>query len=71
VAITFVTPSDGYHIQRIESMINEKIAIAELPNGVAIEKTPYEEAQRMAREIDRQKRREDPTYKGAFHERKR
>lgn len=69
-AITFVTDAELYHIGKIEKLIREKIAVKKLPAGVEIEKTPFEEAQQMAREIDRQKRREDPTFKGAFHERK-
>jgi ATP-dependent RNA helicase RhlE len=60
VAITFVAPSDDYHIARIETIIREKITHRTLPK----------EGQEIGREIDRQKRREDPTYKGAFHERK-
>jgi ATP-dependent RNA helicase RhlE len=42
-----------------------------LPNEITIEETTFEEKQEMAREIDRQKKKEDPTYQGAFHERKR
>jgi len=45
--------------------------MVQLPPDVFIEETPYEERQDMAREIDLQKRREDPEFKGAFHERKR
>ena len=70
VAITFVAPSDDYHIARIEAIIREKIAPRTLPKEVFIEETPFSESQDIGREIDRQKRREDPTYKGAFHERK-
>jgi ATP-dependent RNA helicase RhlE len=69
-AITFVTKAEEYHIQKIEKLIREKIPVKNLPAGVEIEPTPFEEAQEMAREIDSQKRREDPEFKGAFHERK-
>jgi ATP-dependent RNA helicase RhlE len=71
VAITFVTPSDDYHIARIEVIIREKITQRTLPKEVYIEETSFSESQQIGREIDRQKRRDDPTYKGAFHERKR
>jgi ATP-dependent RNA helicase RhlE len=37
---------------------------------VLIEKTPFEEKQAQAREIDMQKRKENPEFKGAFHEKK-
>lgn len=70
VAITFATPSDEYHVARIESIIREKISSRPLPKEVFVDSTPFSESQKIAREIDRQKRREDPTYKGAFHERK-
>jgi ATP-dependent RNA helicase RhlE len=70
MAITFVTPSDIYHVGRIEKMIGDKINIETMPSQVIVEETPFEESQQIAREIDRQKRKEDPEYKGAFHDRK-
>jgi len=70
-AITFVTDAEVYHIQRIEKLIREKITVKRLPQDVEITETAFEEAQEMAREIDRQKRREDPDFKGAFHVKKR
>ena len=66
-----VTPSEEYHIGKIEKIIREKISVKKLPAEVPIEDTSYEEQQEMAREIDVQKRREDPEFKGAFHEKKR
>jgi ATP-dependent RNA helicase RhlE len=69
-AITFATKAELYHIQRIEKLIREKIPVKKLPGEIKIEETSTEEAQVMAREIDRQKKREDPEYGGAFHERK-
>ncbi|MBI1770199.1 MAG: DEAD/DEAH box helicase [Bacteroidetes bacterium] len=69
-AITFVTKAELYRIGKIEKLIREKIPVKKLPSSIIIEETPSEEAQEMAREIDRQKRREDPEYGGAFHERK-
>ena len=70
-AITFATKVELYHITRIEKLIREKIPVKKLPDKIKIEETSTEEAQVMAREIDRQKKREDPEYGGAFHERKR
>lgn len=69
-AITFVTEAERYHIGKIEKLIREKIAIRRIPQEVEIAKTDFDEAQSMAREIDRQKRKENPEFKGAFHERK-
>lgn len=69
-AITLATESERYHIDKIEKIIREKITVKKLPTAIEIAKTPYAEAQLMAREIDRQKRYEDPEFKGAFHEKK-
>lgn len=68
-AITFATPAELYHIKKIEALIREKIPVKTLPKDVEIAETQQEEAQAMAKEIDWQKRKEDPTFKGAFHER--
>lgn len=70
-AITFCTDAEKYHIDKIEKIIREKIPMKQMPSSIPVEDTTYEEAQDMAREIDRQKRYEDPEFKGAFHERKR
>jgi ATP-dependent RNA helicase RhlE len=69
-AITFVNRAEEYHIEKIEKLIREKIAVKEIPAEVFIEKTTYEEKQEINKSIDDQKRRDDPTFKGAFHEKK-
>jgi ATP-dependent RNA helicase RhlE len=69
-ALTFVNKAELYHIEKIEALIREKIPVKEIPAGVAIEKTTFDEGQEIGREIDRQKRKEDPTFQGAFHEKK-
>jgi ATP-dependent RNA helicase RhlE len=68
-AITFATAAELYHIGKIEALIREKIPVKQLPEDIEIEETPFEEAQAIAKEIDRQKRKADPDFKGAFHER--
>lgn len=68
-AITLVTKAEEYHIEKIEKLIREKITEKKLPAEIEIAKTSFEEAQEMARDIDQQKRREDPDFQGAFHER--
>lgn len=70
-AITFATDAEKYHVRKIEELMKEKIRISPMPDAVKIEETPTEEAKLIAKEIDRQKRYEDPEFKGAFHERKR
>jgi ATP-dependent RNA helicase RhlE len=70
IAITFATEAEKYHIEKIEQIIREKIPLKKVPASVAVAETSFEEAQEMAREIDRQKRFNDPEFKGAFHEKK-
>lgn len=69
-AITFCNPAEERQLLQIEKLIQQKIPVEELPKEVVVEKTPFEEAQQMAREIDAQKRKDDPEFKGAFHEKK-
>jgi len=70
-AITFVTPPEEYHIERIEKLIRGKIPTRPLPSSVVVEETMKEEREEQNREIDRQQRLQDPTFRGAFHESKR
>lgn len=69
-AITFLTPPDEYHIKNIEGLIRQQIPRKELPAGLDVVTTPFVENQDHLREIDQQRRREDPTFLGAFHEKK-
>jgi ATP-dependent RNA helicase RhlE len=69
-AITFCTPSEEYYVGKIEKLIKQTIPVEKIPDDVFIEETPYEERQEQAKEIDLQKRKEDPDFKGAFHEKK-
>ena len=69
-AITFMTIADEYHIARIEKIIRTEIPRKELPDDLDIVPTPFVEQQDMLREIDAQRRKEDPTFQGAFHEKK-
>ncbi|MFD0765341.1 DEAD/DEAH box helicase [Mucilaginibacter lutimaris] len=70
VAITFAVPSEEYYINKIQKLIRQTIPVHDIPDEVFIEETPYQERQDQAREIDLQKRKEDPDFKGAFHEKK-
>jgi len=69
-ALTFYTESERYYIRKIEKLIRQTIPVMPIPPEVFVEETPYEERQAMAREIDAQKKKEDPDFKGAFHEKK-
>lgn len=69
-AITLVAPDEEWHLKRIEKLIRMNIPVAEIPAGVDIEKTGFDERQKQLREIDRQHKIDDPSFKGAFHEKK-
>ena len=67
VAITFYNPSEAYHIDKIEKLINQKITRRNLPGEVEVTPTGFDEQQALNRAIDKQKQKEDPTFQGAFH----
>ena len=69
-AITFCNPAEEYYLRKIEKLIRQKVPVADIPDEVFIEDTPFDERQAIAREIDTQRRKEDPEFKGAFHEKK-
>ncbi len=69
-AITFCNPAEEYYVQKIQKLTRQTISQIQIPGDVFIEETPYEERQEQNKEIDMQKRREDPNFKGAFHEKK-
>lgn len=70
VAISFMDQSEAYHIRKIQQLIRQTIVRNEIPEDVEVFETPKPEFQEQMREIDRQKRLEDPDFKGAFHEKK-
>ena len=69
-AVTFCNPSEAHFIHKIEQLIRQQIPVLDIPEKVFIEETPYEEKQAIDKEIDDQKRKADPDFKGAFHEKK-
>jgi len=69
-SITFCSPEDEYHWKKIGKLIGQKVRVEKLPAGVEVTETPFEEQQDMLREIDIQRRKEDPEFKGAFHDKK-
>lgn len=69
-AITFCDPSEEYHIAKIEKLIKNKIPRLLLPRDVVVAPTSKEEAKEIAKAIDFQKRKDNPDYQGAFHEKK-
>jgi ATP-dependent RNA helicase RhlE len=69
-AITFMTIAEDYHIEKIEKIIRTQIPRLPIPQEVEILETPFEEQQNFLKEIDGQRKKEDPTFMGAFHEKK-
>lgn len=69
-AITFVTMAEEYHVQKIEKIIRMTVPRQPIPTGVLLVETPFEEQQAMLREMDEQRRKEEPDFLGAFHDKK-
>jgi ATP-dependent RNA helicase RhlE len=69
-SITFITLAETYHWHKIEEIIQQKIEISALPDEIKVEETPFLEHQDMLRSVDEQRKREDPDFKGAFHDKK-
>jgi ATP-dependent RNA helicase RhlE len=69
-AITFCNEAEQHFINKIEKLIRQQIPVLSIPEKVYIEETSYEEKQAIAKQVDDQKRKEDPDFKGAFHEKK-
>jgi len=69
-AITLISPHQEWHMKRIEKLIRMEIQRKEIPGEVEILETGFAERQEQLREIDRQRKVDDPTFQGAFHEKK-
>jgi ATP-dependent RNA helicase RhlE len=69
-AITFMNRAEAHHVAKIEEIIRMKIPQKPLPAEAEVFPTPADEEQAMNRDIDALRRREDPAFKGAFHEKK-
>ncbi|MGY8941849.1 MAG: DEAD/DEAH box helicase [Flavobacteriales bacterium] len=69
-AITLEDPSERYARERIESLTGQLMKEITPPSILKEVVTPKEEKQLQAREIDREMKKRDPLYQGAFHEKK-
>jgi ATP-dependent RNA helicase RhlE len=69
-AITLIDPSEEWHWKKIEQLIRMEIPLQELPDGVEVVDTDFDERQKQLKEIDRQRKIDDPDYQGAFHHKK-
>ncbi|WP_339609906.1 DEAD/DEAH box helicase [uncultured Roseivirga sp.] len=70
IAITFANELEMFSVAKIEALIQNTITRHNLPSEVLVEKTPFIESQEIARAIDDLKKKDDPDFKGAFHEKK-
>ncbi len=71
VAISFVNQLERFYLQKTEQYIGEEISQIPFPESVEQGAFLPGEKQAMAKEIDYFKRKADPDFKGAFHDRKR
>lgn len=69
-AITFVNDAEKWHVRKIEKLIAMRVPVIDIPEAVKVEETPFEERQTILREVDNQKKKDNPSFKGAFHEKK-
>jgi ATP-dependent RNA helicase RhlE len=69
-AISFITKADAPVWERIEQKIRMQVPISPIPEHIVITETPFEEQQEMNLVLDEYKRKQDPTFLGAFHEKK-
>jgi ATP-dependent RNA helicase RhlE len=70
VALSFVNHAERIRLQRIEEFIESKIDPKELPEGFQIADFLPGEKALIDRLLDEEKKRRDPNYKGAFHQKK-
>jgi ATP-dependent RNA helicase RhlE len=70
-AVTLVDPGERYAWERIEAQVGSRPERLGLPEGLSEVETSPGERKDQARAIDFERRRLDPTYAGAFHEKKR
>ncbi len=70
-AITLANTAEAYYVKQIEKLMRKKITAVPLPPALVETPTSSEEQQDMARAIDWQRQKADPSYQGAFHQKKR
>jgi len=69
-AITLIEPSEEWHWKKVEELIRMEVPPQEIPEEVEVIDTDFDERQQQLREIDRQRKVDDPDYQGAFHQKK-
>jgi ATP-dependent RNA helicase RhlE len=69
-AISFVNAPDEMHLERIQKLIRLKIKEEKVPKFLVVTETPFEEQQEILKKLDDQRKKADPEFKGAFHDKK-
>ncbi|MDC1106572.1 DEAD/DEAH box helicase [Prolixibacteraceae bacterium] len=69
-SISFIAEDELFHKDRIEELMRADIEEMPMPSEVEIIPISKKEKLAQLREIDKQKRENDPDFKGAFHEKK-
>jgi ATP-dependent RNA helicase RhlE len=62
--------SERWHLNHLQKLIRMTVPQESIPGDVYIEETPMEEEQDMLRQIDDQRKKDDPTFQGAFTKRR-
>ena len=70
-AIIFLTPPDELHMEQVRKLSRFKLDFKSLPPDVVNFPTEKQEMLEQAQALDRLRKKLDPEFKGAFHERKR
>ncbi len=70
IAVSLADPSEELHIAAVVASADTEVERRELPERIEVLPDLPGEKQRIARTLDLRKRRADPTYQGAFHEKK-
>jgi ATP-dependent RNA helicase RhlE len=70
VAITLYDKAELWHLDQIELLTKSPIERLPLPTGIEITPTPKDELLGQLKEIDLRRQKDDPTYQGAFHAKK-
>ncbi len=70
VAISMMDVAEVYHVRKIEQLMKQEIERKAIPEGVVLTETVKSEMIAQNRDIDWQKRKDNPDFKGAFHEKK-
>lgn len=69
-ALTLYDSSEKFAMERIEELIGSELESFDAPVAWEVFETPRAEKQLQARELDREIKKRDPLYQGAFHEKK-